>query len=854
MTDKRNAPAPDGDEDARTQEGIDTLTENCSSQIEALKLVHKGYFVFPLAPRSKKPKKGTNGFKDATIDLGVIQKVFGPDDNIAIRTGQREGHPGVWVFDVDTYKDDGTTFKALIAEHGELPKTPMQKTGGGGLQYFFEIPEGVSIRNRTGILPGLDVRGEGGYVVAPYSIHPVTGVEYEWVEGLSLFNLEPAEAPDWLLELVTPKLDREAMKATVASYDPNGHADEFERAEITEAIEVIDPDDDALGYAAWRDIGLAIYWEFGDRDGFDVWDNWCSKGSQGKYEKMAPLNMWKSFHPVKRLEAGAKPCRKGTIFMWAKKFGWAPDGSPSQPDPEDEDDGTEDGEEARWDGYDPIDDAPEILARAARAHANDVGCSEDAAMQIFDYLVGNVAGKMLITYPISTSSGEPNRTAWQVKPVLNTLLVASTGSRKSDTMRPAAKFLLTIQDQLDKNYETLLTKWNTRLKAHDKNSYSKNNPTGDKHPGPKPKHVSAYFTAPNKEALYDRLGNSPMITAGWLIEEFYMMWDSWTHRERLEFTRIVSVGFDGGHLGSERKTVEDSRKDDCLLACLWMMQTKYLHEMITANSVAGVGLFERFEIMDISHEIEDVSRMAEPSETEMRPLLDLLNGLAQRVVTSFKQASEDLANTEDPEQRINLGRLLHGKEQREVTLSPEAFKVLNEFQARRQFNKTSQNYDGRILAGNMRKCVARAIARATRWLILEARSESEFWNPDNQDARIISADLLSRAIRVTEFRLDQTRKVTIRPGQGLEVLIDAIVGIVQEIAKEEDRTPAYATCRELAKRVPFFVTRKLKTKDVQAFVEKHVEPTGKAWFGLHKSEGRRGGRRSKRVTLGAKHE
>jgi hypothetical protein len=69
------------------------------------------------------------------------------------------------------------------------------RTGGGGIHLFFRYPRGTEIRNSAGLLgPGLDVRGEGGYVVVPPS-H--TQGSYEWVDSSPL-----AEA-SWLLERLT---------------------------------------------------------------------------------------------------------------------------------------------------------------------------------------------------------------------------------------------------------------------------------------------------------------------------------------------------------------------------------------------------------------------------------------------------------------------------------------------------------------------------------------------------------------------------------------------------------------------------------------------------------------------------
>lgn len=96
-------------------------------------------------------------------------------------TGSRSG---VVVVDVDFDKGGFETLTALIYQHEEWPVTPAVRTGGGGLHFFFRHPEGAEIRNDAGkkFGPGIDVRGEGGYVLLPPSTHATRRV-YEWEGG-----------------------------------------------------------------------------------------------------------------------------------------------------------------------------------------------------------------------------------------------------------------------------------------------------------------------------------------------------------------------------------------------------------------------------------------------------------------------------------------------------------------------------------------------------------------------------------------------------------------------------------------------------------------------------------------------
>ena len=111
--------------------------------------------------------------------------------NFAIITGRVSE---VFVLDVD-----GPAGEASLKGKA-IPPTWMVRTGKGR-HIYFQYP-GFPVECRTGILPGIDIRGSGGYVVAPGSVH-ISGKRYEWVPGLSPADLpEPAEPPEWLVELL----------------------------------------------------------------------------------------------------------------------------------------------------------------------------------------------------------------------------------------------------------------------------------------------------------------------------------------------------------------------------------------------------------------------------------------------------------------------------------------------------------------------------------------------------------------------------------------------------------------------------------------------------------------------------
>jgi putative DNA primase/helicase len=123
-------------------------------------------------PRTK------NGLSDATTDPATIRRwwTWWPRANVAIRTGAVSG---LVVLDEDSYKGGDASREALERIYRPLPETVQQLTGGGGVHYFFAHP-GTPVKNGVETLgPGLDIRGDGGYVIAPPSLH-ASGKPYTW--------------------------------------------------------------------------------------------------------------------------------------------------------------------------------------------------------------------------------------------------------------------------------------------------------------------------------------------------------------------------------------------------------------------------------------------------------------------------------------------------------------------------------------------------------------------------------------------------------------------------------------------------------------------------------------------------
>ena len=106
----------------------------------------------------------THGVSDATPDLEVITRWWSRPTtaNVGIGTGAGSG---LVVIDIDPRHGGDETLERLLEEHGRLPDTPEVLTGGGGRNLYFAHPGG-RVLSKT-IAPGVDVKGDGGYVVAP---------------------------------------------------------------------------------------------------------------------------------------------------------------------------------------------------------------------------------------------------------------------------------------------------------------------------------------------------------------------------------------------------------------------------------------------------------------------------------------------------------------------------------------------------------------------------------------------------------------------------------------------------------------------------------------------------------------
>lgn len=137
------------------------------------------------------------GRREGSTDPAQIREWWErwPDSNIALVCG---GRSGIIAFDVDKKSGGYDSLMRIERRMGSLPLTVTSKTGGGGIHILFSHPGKLEVRNRNGLWPGIDIRADGGRIVAPPSRHK-SGNRYEWRETNHPDHMLLAAIPKWLL-------------------------------------------------------------------------------------------------------------------------------------------------------------------------------------------------------------------------------------------------------------------------------------------------------------------------------------------------------------------------------------------------------------------------------------------------------------------------------------------------------------------------------------------------------------------------------------------------------------------------------------------------------------------------------
>jgi|SRR5580700_2872753 hypothetical protein len=169
-----------------------------SVYLPVLNLSQRGFRMFPVETRGKRPlisEWPQRATSDADELRAWVQQY--PGCNWGLVCGLPSG---VFVLDVDG-EDGAAAIRSLCQRYGDDWTNTLRVETGRGVHLYFDYPSDKTIRNSASrIAEGLDIRGEGGYVIVPPSTHP-SGTSYSWGE---LGEHDPVtSAPDWLLQMLS---------------------------------------------------------------------------------------------------------------------------------------------------------------------------------------------------------------------------------------------------------------------------------------------------------------------------------------------------------------------------------------------------------------------------------------------------------------------------------------------------------------------------------------------------------------------------------------------------------------------------------------------------------------------------
>ena len=225
-----------------------------------------------------------------TNDLEQLRKNF---DNPRWRNKCGVGLPtgpenGVFICEADTIAGHGVdgikALRALEKQHGKLPKTLMAKSPSGSIHHYFKHPGGDIRLKSMSIAAGVDIKADGGMVVAPPSVR--ADGAYTWTN-----NAPIAEAPAWLIDLI-----KDSSGNGYDINDPFANLREpLTEAEIIAGCEAIrdhlpNNDDD---WDDWNTNGLKIFHVAPDGRGFSAFDEYSQRSH--KYDAKLTTERWAAY-------------------------------------------------------------------------------------------------------------------------------------------------------------------------------------------------------------------------------------------------------------------------------------------------------------------------------------------------------------------------------------------------------------------------------------------------------------------------------------------------------------------------------------------------------------------------------
>jgi len=249
------------------------------------------WHVFPVHPAPNKRPLCEHGFKDATTDPDRIKAMF--KDNPDAQIGVACGASGIVMVDLD--EKERISGRASLDQIGIDAATAcnliMQSQTPGAQQLFFSDKD-QEFRRQCGVLPGVDILGDGGYTIVPSPSSPGRA----WIVGDPFDEDDLEAAPDWVADQLDSKGGRpqQPTNGRTETLDVVGrklHLDELQ--EIKGALDCIPNEDRGV----WIKIGMALKSTGAGDQAYSIWVEWSQ--SSDKFDDQDQRYQWDRLHTLK---------------------------------------------------------------------------------------------------------------------------------------------------------------------------------------------------------------------------------------------------------------------------------------------------------------------------------------------------------------------------------------------------------------------------------------------------------------------------------------------------------------------------------------------------------------------------
>ena len=383
-----------------------------------------------------------HGLKDATTDPAVIDRYWQrwPGANIGVRTGRAPLGAGILVLDIDPRHGGDESFDQLIQDHGELPDTVEAITGGGGRHRVLAYPPDNSeflLGNRSNLLPGIDVRGDGGYIVVAPSVH-ASGQLYRWREGHDPDALAPATPPLWLLEWIRGTVPTTSSATPISPVVGLAHGDAVEAC-LTSLLRIHIPDHQDGSKRLYTVACRCVEHNLTDCDAISVIRS---------YEKLRPFpKTWSDSQILSRLRDAERAARRGqavktiahpTVHSSKSIHAKSKPIEPFVPF--------------------PVDVLPEPVASFVQSAAQAIGC--DPSFLGLPLLVGFASA-------VGNSRRIQLKRGWTEPAILWGVCIGESGCTKSPALELALRAVRHRQERLMREYQEAFNRWQDEFEKYE---------------------------------------------------------------------------------------------------------------------------------------------------------------------------------------------------------------------------------------------------------------------------------------------------------------------------------------------------------------------------------------------------